>query len=130
MVIDKEDAVQRSVSSDRVANSILWIRDQKVMLSPVLADMYGVEVRALIQAVKRNIQRFPQDFMFQLTPDEVEFLKSQNVISKKSGRGGAHRSLPYAFTEQGVAMLSSVLKGERAVAINIEIMRAFGQLRG
>jgi hypothetical protein len=107
--------VVNAVSSDRVANSILWIRDQKVMLSTVLADMYDVETRALIQAVKRNIKRFPQDFMFQLTRDEVEFLKSQNVISKKPGRGGAHRSLPYVFTEQGVAMLSSILKSERAV---------------
>jgi hypothetical protein len=107
--------VVNAVSSDRVANSILWIRDQKVMLSTVLADMYDVETRALIQAVKRNIKRFPQDFMFQLTRDEVEFLKSQNVISKKPGRGGAYRSLPYVFTEQGVAMLSSILKSERAV---------------
>jgi hypothetical protein len=129
MVSEKEDFEQSAVSIDRFTHSILWIRDQKVMLSTVLADMYDVETRALIQAVKRNIQRFPKDFMFQLTRDEVEVLKSQNVISKTPGRGGAHRSLPYAFTEQGLAMLSSVLKSERAVAINIEIMRTFVRMR-
>jgi len=107
----------------------LFVRNQKVMLSPMLAELYGVEVRTLVQAVKRNSARFPDDFMFQLTRGETEFLKSQNVISKPPGRGGAHRSLPYAFTEQGVAMLSSVLKSDRAVRINIEIMRAFVKLR-
>lgn len=91
-----------------------------------LAALYDVEVRTLIQAVKRNIERFPEDFMFQLTEEEYTILKSQIVIS--SGHGGA-RALPYAFTEQGVAMLSGVLKSEKALAVNIAIMRAFVRLR-
>jgi len=98
------------------------------MLSPVLADLYGVETRVLVQAVKRNLDRFPDDFMFQLTAEELDDLKSQNVIPSASGWGGS-RSRPYAFTEQGVAMLSSVLRSPRAVAVNVEIMRAFVRLR-
>ena len=97
----EKDQDVSDISIDSISESILWIRGQKVMLSPILAELYDAEVRTLIQAVKRNIQRFPHDFMFQLTHDEVEILKSQNVISKKPGRGGAHRSLPYACTEQG-----------------------------
>ncbi len=105
---------------------IYVIRGQRVILSHDLASLYEVETRSLVQAVKRNIQRFPDDFMFQLTYDEFRKLKSQNVISTQST---AQRALPYAFTEQGVAMLSSVLRSERAIEVNIAIMRAFVQLR-
>ena len=97
------------------------------MLDEDLATMYQVTTGALIQAVKRNRDRFPADFMFQLTGQEVTDLKSQSVIS--SSWGGRRRSQPYAFTEQGVAMLSSVLRSKRAVLVNIEIMRAFVKLR-
>ena len=96
------------------------------MLDSDLAGLYGVETRVLVQAVQRNRERFPGDFMFQLTKDEVSSLRSQVVISK--GRGG-RRYAPYAFTEQGVAMLSSVLRGERAAKVNVEVMRAFVRLR-
>ena len=96
------------------------------MVSTHLADLYNVETRVLNQAVKRNINRFPEDFMFQLNSAEAESLVSQNVIPDKKYFGGA---LPYAFTEQGVAMLSSILKSERAIKVNIEIMRAFVRLR-
>jgi hypothetical protein len=97
----------------------------KVMLSPHLAELYEVEPRALNQAVKRNIERFPDDFMFQLSADEDALLRSQTV-TLKTGRGQHAKYLPYAFTEQGVSMLSSVLRSERAIQVNIEIMRAFG----
>jgi hypothetical protein len=97
------------------------------MLSIDLAEMYGVEPRVLVQAVKRNRKRFPKDFMFQLTEEEFENLKSQIVTSSW---GGLRRARPYAFTEQGVAMLSSVLKSTRAVHVNIAIMRTFVRLRG
>jgi hypothetical protein len=97
------------------------------MLDADLAELYGVETRAPLQAVSRNQKRFPEDFMFRLSKEEYELLRSQIVISKK-GRGG-RRYLPYAFTEQGVAMLSSVHRSERAVQVNIEIMRAFVRLR-
>ncbi len=110
-----------------IEKKILLIRGEKVMLDSDLAELYGVETRVLVQAVKRNIERFPSDFMFQLNEQEVAALRSQAVISK-TGRGG-RRYPPYAFTEQGVAMLSSVLKSERAVKVNIEIMRAFVRLR-
>jgi hypothetical protein len=109
-----------------IERKILLIRGQKVMLSTHLAELYGVETRALNQAVKRNINRFPEDFMFHLNNSEAEQLVSQNVIPHKKYLGG---SLPYAFTEQGVAMLSSVLNSERAVQVNIAIMRAFVKLR-
>ena len=105
---------------------ILLVRDQRVMLSSDLAALYGVEPRTLMQAVKRNIGRFPADFMFQLAIEEWRHLKSQIVISS----WGGVRTPPYAFTEQGVAMLSSVLNSPRAVQVNIEIMRAFVRLRG
>ncbi len=113
------------IPAERIEGGILVIRGQRVLLSPHLAQLYGVEVRALVQAVKRNPERFPGDFMFQLTPEEHAILKSQIVISSW---GGA-RGLPYAFTEQGVAMLSSVLHSPRAVRVNVEIMRAFVRLR-
>ena len=96
------------------------------MLSTHLAELYEVEPRALVQAVKRNIERFPRDFLFQLTKIEFQNLKSQIVTSNW---GGLRRAAPYAFTEQGVAMLSSVLNSRRAVQVNIEIMRAFVRLR-
>lgn len=105
---------------------ILTLRGQRVMVSAALAALYGVPTKALNQAVKRNLDRFPSDFMFQLTPDEWAGLRSQNVTAK--GRGGA-RVPPYAFTQEGVAMLSSVLNSPRAVQVNVEIMRAFVRLR-
>lgn len=111
---------------ESIENSIYLIRGQKVMLSPHIAQLYGVEPRSLVQAVKRNIQRFPEDFMFQLTSDEFDNLKSQIVISSW---GGLRRARPYAFSEQGVAMLSSVLRSERAIQVNITIMRVFVRLR-
>ncbi len=109
-----------------IERKILLIRGQKVMLSVHLAELYGVETRALNQAVKRNKNRFPDDFMFQLTNGDTGSLVSQNVIPHRKYFGGA---LPYAFTEQGVAMLSSVLHSTKAVKVNIEIMRAFVRLR-
>jgi len=114
------------VPLDFIQQRIFLIRGHKVMLSPTLAELYGVEVRALIQAVKRNIERFPEDFMFQLTDSEFRNLKSQIVISSW---GGARRANPYAFTEQGVAMLSSVLRSKQAIQVNIAIMRVFVKLR-
>src|SRR3990172_9686373 len=114
------------VPTERIERLILLIRGHKVMLDADLAELYGVETRSLIQAVKRNLSRFPTDFMFHLSDEEAKLLRSQIVISKKQ-RGG-RRYLPYVFTEQGVAMLSSVLNSERAVEINIEIMRAFVRL--
>ncbi len=114
------------VPVERISQAILLIRGHKVMLSTELAGLYGVEPRALVQAVKRNIERFPEDFMFQLNDQEFENLKSQIVISSW---GGSRRAAPYAFTEQGVAMLSSVLHSDRAIHVNIEIMRAFVRLR-
>jgi hypothetical protein len=110
-----------------IARHILLLRDQRVMLDAELAALYGVETKVLVQAIKRNMERFPADFMFQLTAPEWESLRSQFVTSNV-GRGG-RRYAPYAFTEQGVAMLSSVLNSPRAIAINIEIMRAFVQVR-
>jgi phage regulator Rha-like protein len=116
------------VPVERIARAILILRGHRVMLDADLAALYEVETRALIQAVKRNIERFPADFMFQLDADETERLRSQTVILK-AGRGQHRKYLPYAFTEQGVAMLSSVLRSPRAVQVNIEIMRAFVRLR-
>src|SRR6185503_17430409 len=112
---------------EKIEKAIYLIRGEKVMLDRDLASLYGVETGALNRAVKRNLQRFPQDFMFQLTTDESDFLRCQIGISKR-GRGG-RRFLPYVFTERGVAMLSTVLNSERAVLVNIEIMRAFVKLR-
>lgn len=111
-----------------IEKKILLIRGHKVMLDSDLAGLYGVETFNLNKAVKRNIERFPEDFMFQLTKEEADSLRFQIGMSKTEGRGG-RRYLPYVFTEQGVAMLSSVLNSERAVKVNIEIMRAFVKLR-
>src|SRR5437667_167704 len=106
---------QLLIPAERIDQSILLLRGEKVMLSTGLAKLYGVPPRVLVQALKRNIKRFPSDFMFQLTKNEFNNLKSQVVISSW---GGARRATPYAFTELGVAMLSSVLKSERAVLVN------------
>jgi hypothetical protein len=114
------------IPRERVAQSIRWIRGQKVLLDSDLADLYGVATKSLNQAVKRNRARFPDDFMFQLNRDETRLLRSQFVTLK---RGEHLKYRPYAFTEQGIAMLSSVLKSERAVKVNIAIMRAFVKLR-
>src|SRR5216684_4370724 len=110
-----------------IERRIYLIRVQKVMIDTDLAQLYGVPTYRLNEAVKRNAKRFPADFMFQLNKKETESLTSQFAISKK-GRGG-RRTLPYAFTEQGVSMLSSVLNSERAIQVNIVIMRAFVKLR-
>ena len=120
-----EDALSKPLITPR----ILSLRDQRVMLDTDLAELYGVETKALIQAVKRNFERFPADFMFQLSTEEFTNLRSQTVTSSSKVGYGGRRYAPYAFTEQGVAMLSSVVKSPRAIAINIEIMRAFVQLR-
>ena len=113
--------------SGRIINQILVIRNQKVILDRDLAVLYNVETRSLKQAVRRNIKRFPDDFMFQLTKEEFANWRSQTVMSKADQKG--LRYYPFAFTEQGVAMLSSVLKSERAIEVNILIMRAFVKLR-
>jgi hypothetical protein len=110
---------------ERVAAQMYVIRGQTVMFDAALAALYGVETRALVQAVKRNAERFPHDFMFQLTEKEAEHLRSQFVTSSWGGR----RYNPYAFTEHGVAMLSSVLRSKRAVEVNITIVRTFVRLR-
>ena len=115
------------VHPERIERSILLIRGHKVMLDSDLAKLYGVTTKRLNEQVRRNLSRFPKDFMFQLTESETELLRSQFATSKE-GRGG-RRYLPYAFTEQGVAMLSSVLNSDRAIQVNIEIMRAFVRLR-
>ncbi len=109
-----------------IQSKIYEIRGQKVMLDRDLAELYGIETKVLKQAVKRNLKRFPSDFMFELTQDEFECLRSQFVTS--NARGGT-RYMPFAFTEQGVAMLSSVLNSEVAIEINIYIMRAFVAIR-
>ncbi|HEC42533.1 MAG TPA: ORF6N domain-containing protein [Bacteroides sp.] len=108
-----------------ITSKIYLIRNKKVMLDEDLADLYGVETRRLNEQVKRNIARFPLDFMFQITINEYESLISQFATSNRGGR----RKLPYAFTEQGVAMLSGVLHGEIAVKVNIQIMRVFTRMR-
>jgi len=113
--------------AERIERMILLIRGKKVMLDAGLAELYGVETRILIRAVRRNLDRFPADFMFQLEYQEVRNLRSQFGISNE-GPGG-RRYLPYAFTEYGVAMLSSVLRSRQAIHVKIEIMRAFGRLR-
>jgi len=115
------------ISASSIEQRIYLIRKQKVMLDADLAELYGVPTRRLNEQVRRNFNRFPGDFMFQLTFEEAESLRSQ-IATSKTGRGG-RRYLPYAFTEQGVAMLSTVLNSERAVQVNIAIMRTFVKLR-
>ena len=116
-----------TVLQPAIQSRILSLRGLRVMIDAELAGLYGVETKVLVQAIKRNLERFPADFMFQLSVEEFANLRSQFVTSS-SGYGG-RRYAPYAFTEQGVAMLSSVLNSPRAIAINIEIMRAFVQVR-
>src|SRR3989344_214410 len=113
---------------ERVERSIVLIRGKKVILDFTLANLYEVKTEALIQAVKRNVERFPDDFMFQLSESELKNWRSQIVMSNPGTKMGLRRP-PYAFTEQGVAMLSSVLKSKRAIAVNVAIMRAFVRLR-
>jgi ORF6N domain len=120
-------ATSKALAPAHIERAILSLRGERVMLDADLATLYGVETKALVQAVKRNRARFPADFMFQLSADELARLRSQTVTSKK--RRGGRRTAPYAFTEQGVAMLSSVLRSTRAVRVNVEIMRAFVRLR-
>lgn len=115
------------VTMEAIERKIYLIRGAKIMLDSDLAGLYGVTTKALVQAVKRNARRFPGDFAFQLSYPDVMGLRSQ-IVTSKSGRGG-RRYLPYAFTEQGIAMLSTVLKSDRAIEVNILIMRAFVKLR-
>jgi ORF6N domain len=115
------------MATPTIEKRIFVIRKRQVMLDEDLADLYGVETKRLIQQVKRNLKRFLEDFMFQLTKLEGEALRSQFATSNE-GRGG-RRYAPYVFTEQGVAMLSGVLRSDRAIAVNIEIMRVFVELR-
>ena len=121
------------MSVENIQNRVYVIRGQQVMLDFDLAEIYGYEVKNLNQQVKRNIVRFPEDFMFQLTREEIDFVKSQIVISRENnffeGQGGGRRTLPYAFTEQGIYMLATVLKGELAEQQSIFIMRAFREMR-
>ena len=124
-MVSKFTAKQALVEYEIVVSKIAVVRGQRVMFAQDLAVLYGVETRVLMQAVQRNIDRFPQDFLFQLNDQEFTNLKSQFVTSS----WGGIRKLPYAFSEQGVAMLSSVLRSTRAVAVNIEIMRAFVRMR-
>ncbi len=125
MATTKKRKSRSTIPLERITKSILLIRGHKAILDVDLASLYGTETRVLLQAIKRNIARFPDDFMFQLTKQEFSDLRSQFVTSSWGGR----RYPPYAFTEQGVAMLSSVLRSDRAVQANIEIMRAFVSLR-
>lgn len=115
-----------TVPIESIVNKIVFLRDEKVLLDHDLAELYGVETKVLKQAVRRNIKRFPDDFMFELTKEENQSLRSHFVTLK---RGQHSKYSPFAFTEQGVAMLSSVLNSERAIEVNIAIMRAFVQLR-
>ena len=115
------------VNQDEIVERIYFLRGEKVILDRDLANLYGVETRVLKQAVKRNIKRFPSDFMFMLSSEEFKNWRSQIVISNSDKMGLRHS--PMAFTEQGVAMLSGLLNSERAINVNIEIMRAFVQLR-
>ncbi len=123
MMSKKENTL--AIPDELVMNKIYLIRNQKVMLDSDLAELYLVETKVLNQQVKRNLKRFPDDFMFQLTEQEFDHLKSQFVTSSWGGK----RKLPYVFTEQGVAMLSGILNSDRAIAVNIQIMRIFTRIR-
>jgi ORF6N domain len=114
-----------AIATRQIESSIVVVRGQRVLLDSILADLYGVTTSAVNQAVKRNPERFPEDFVFQLTPSEFTNLKSQSVTSSWGGQ----RKPPWAFTEHGVAMLSSVLRSATAARVNVEIMRAFVRLR-
>lgn len=121
-------AQHQLIPTERIERCILLIRRKKVMLDVHLADLYQVSTGTLNQAVKRNMKRFPKDFMFQLTPKEMDEILISQIVISSSGHGG-RRHLPFVFTEQGVAMLSSILRSDRAVQVNIAIMRAFVRLR-
>jgi phage regulator Rha-like protein len=121
--------VKSAIPIEKIESRIYGIRGQRIMLDHDLAELYGVQTKALKQAVSRNIERFPSDFMFILTYQEFANLRSQ-IVTSSYGQWGGTRYKPMAFTEQGVAMLSSVLRSERAVKVNIEIMRAFVRIRG
>jgi len=123
----QRDSSAELIPAPAIEKRILVLRGRQVMLDEDLADLYGVETRVLVQQVRRNEKRFPADFMFQLSAEEFGDLKSQSVIS--SGGHGGRRKRPLVFTEHGVAMLSGVLRSERAIAVNIEIMRVFVELR-
>ena len=122
----RQRTMKRLIPAERIEKSIFLLRGYKVMLDGDLADLYGVEVKQLKRQVRRNIDRFPADFMFELSKEEYESLRRHLGTLK---RGEHSKYLPYAFTEQGVAMLSSVLRSKRAVQVNVEIMRAFVRLR-
>ena len=115
------------IPDEIIMNKIYYIRGQKIMLASDLAELYNIETRVLNQSVNRNLKRFPPDFMFQLSEDEYLSLTSQIVMSKK-GRGG-RRVLPFVFTEHGVLMLSSILNSDRAIEVNIQVMRIFTKIR-
>jgi len=115
------------VPLERIERASIVVRGEKVMLDSELAEIYGVETKVLNQAVKRNVSRFPVDFMFQLTPEEAESLRSQ-IVTSNEGRGG-RRYLPYAFTEHGALMLANVLNSERAAQTSVQVVRAFVKLR-
>jgi phage regulator Rha-like protein len=122
----KQKTEKSIIPVDLIRSKILLIRNEKVLLDKDLAELYGVEAKQLKRAVRRNLERFPSDFIFILTREEYNSLRSQIGTLK---RGGHSKYLPYAFTEQGVAMLSSVLNSQRAIQVNIAIMRAFVEIR-
>ena len=126
-VMNKNTNDKSLVPEERIEQIIFIIRNQKVILDSDLAALYGVETKVLNQAIKRNIERFPAEFMFQLTKEETGSLILQFAISNK--RRGGRRTFPYAFTEQGVAMLSGILNSDKAINMNIAIMRAFVEVR-
>src|SRR5690606_18832110 len=113
------------IPDEIVISKIYYIRDQKVMLDSDLAELYGVETKRLNEQVRRNVDRFPDDFMFRLSSEEFEYLRSQFATSSWGGR----RALPYVFTEHGVLMLSSVLSSKQAIQVNIQVMRIFTKIR-
>ena len=121
-------AEQSLLSEETISNKIYFIRNQKVMLDRDLALLYGVETKVFKQAVRRNLSRFPEDFMFELTKIESDSLRSQ-IVTLKKGRGEHQKYLPFAFTEHGILMLSSVLKSDKAIQTNIQIMRIFTKVR-
>ncbi|MBT4087817.1 MAG: ORF6N domain-containing protein [Deltaproteobacteria bacterium] len=117
------------ITSEEILSRIYVIRGKRVMLDRDLAELYRVETKRLKESVKRNIERFPEDFMFQLTKQDLEILRSQIATLKRQGRGQHSKYPPYAFSEHGILMLSSVLRSDRAIQVNINIMRAFTQVR-
>lgn len=121
----KKKNIKSVIADEIIISKIYYIRSQKIMLDSDLAEMYGVEVRVLNQAVKRNMERFPNDFMFRLNKKEFQNLKSQFVTSSWGGK----RKLPYAFTEQGVAMLAGILNSPVAIQVNIQIIRIFSKMK-